>query len=85
MEDCAHADKESMMKNIQQYFFMGFQTIFTVDFCRRTALRCQVASASRKSQVLSYGFKATITRCDLSPRFFCIDATLLCGFESHKI
>ena len=29
-------------------------------------------------------FKATITRCDLSPRFFCIDATLLCVFESDK-
>ena len=29
--------------------------------------------------------KATITRCDLSARFFCIDATLLCEFESDKI
>ena len=29
--------------------------------------------------------KATITRCDLSPRFFCIDAKLLCEFESDKI
>ena len=29
--------------------------------------------------------KATITRCDLSSRFFCIDATLLCEFESDKI
>ena len=29
--------------------------------------------------------KATITRCDLSPRFFCNDATLLCEFESDKI
>ena len=29
--------------------------------------------------------KATITRCDLSPRFFFIDATLLCEFESNKI
>ena len=28
---------------------------------------------------------ASITRCDLSPRFFCIDATLLCEFESDKI
>ena len=28
--------------------------------------------------------KATITRCDLSPRFFYIDATLLCQFESDK-
>ena len=33
---------------------------------------------------LSFG-KATITRCDLSPRFFGIDATLLCEFESDKI
>ena len=29
--------------------------------------------------------KATITRCDLSFRFFCIGATLLCKFESDKI
>ena len=29
--------------------------------------------------------EATITRCDLSPRFFCIDATLLCEFQSDKI
>ena len=28
---------------------------------------------------------ATITRCDLSSRFFCIDAALLCEFESNKI
>ena len=30
-------------------------------------------------------YKATITRCDSSPRFFCIDAMLLCEFESDKI
>ena len=29
--------------------------------------------------------KATITRSDLSPRFFCTVATLLCEFESDKI
>ena len=29
--------------------------------------------------------KATITRCDLSPGFFCTDAKLLCEFESDKI
>ena len=29
--------------------------------------------------------KAAITRRDLSSRFFCIDATLLCEFESDKI
>ena len=29
--------------------------------------------------------KVKITRCDLSPRFFCIDATLLCEFESDKL
>ena len=28
---------------------------------------------------------ATITQCDLSPRFFCNDATLLCKIESDKI
>ena len=30
-------------------------------------------------------YKATITWCDLSARFFCIDAKLLCEFESDKI
>ena len=34
---------------------------------------------------LWFQHKATITRCDLSPRFFCVDATLLCEFESDKI
>ena len=29
--------------------------------------------------------KAMITLCDLSPQFFCNDATLLCEFESDKI
>ena len=29
--------------------------------------------------------KSTITRCDLSSRYFCIDATLLCKFESDKV
>ena len=29
--------------------------------------------------------KAAIRPCDLSPRFFCIDATLLCEFESDNI
>ena len=28
--------------------------------------------------------KAVIARCDLSPRFFCIHATLLCEFESDR-
>ena len=29
--------------------------------------------------------KDTITLCDLSVRFFCIDATLLCEFESDNM
>ena len=29
--------------------------------------------------------ETTITWCDLSPQFFCIDATLLCEFESDEI
>ena len=37
------------------------------------------------SYAICYVGKATITRCDLPPRFFCIDATLLCEFESDKI
>ena len=28
--------------------------------------------------------KVTITRCDLSPQFFCIDATLLFEFEAIR-
>ena len=42
--------------------------------------RSSTASSSR--QKLS---KATITRCVLSLRFFCTDATLLSEFESDKI
>ena len=38
-----------------------------------------------KFELPNYKSKAIITRCDLSPRFFCIDATLLCEFESDKI
>ena len=29
--------------------------------------------------------KAAITRCNLSSRFFCIDATLLCEIETNNI
>ena len=32
-----------------------------------------------------HSLKATITRCDLLPRLFRIDATLLCKFESDKV
>ena len=28
--------------------------------------------------------KAMITQCDISPDFLCIDATLLCEFESDR-
>ena len=35
--------------------------------------------------VMSTYAYATITQCDLSPRFFCIDATLLYKFEIDKI
>ena len=38
-----------------------------------------------QSHNLKLAAKATITRCNLSPRFCCIDATLLCEFESDKI
>ena len=31
-----------------------------------------------------WAVKATNTRCDLLPRFFCIDATLLCEYDSNK-
>ena len=36
-------------------------------------------------QYITKNTKAAITRCNLSPRFVCIDATLLCEFESDKI
>ena len=38
-----------------------------------------------KNRRVRSSLKATITRCDLSPLFFCIDATLLCEFESDEI
>ena len=38
-----------------------------------------------KTSIYDVNAKATITWCDLSARFFCIDATLLCEFESDKI
>ena len=38
-----------------------------------------------ETHISNYINKATVTRCDLSPRFFCIDAALLCEFESDKI
>ena len=41
-----------------------------------------------KSNIASHGLRkvlATITRCDLLPRFLCVDATLLWEFESDKI
>ena len=44
----------------------------------RQVLRQKLERTTRQS-------KATITRCDLSPRFFCIGATLLCKFTSDKI
>ena len=50
-------------------------------------VRCQpISHADKIVKNLFLAFevvsKATITRCDLSSRFFCIDATLLCQFES---
>ena len=39
----------------------------------------------RLGHVFVNSSKATITQCDLSPLFFCIDSTLLCEFESDKI
>ena len=44
-------------------------------------INCSVYSVATAWKVC----KATITWCDLSSRFFCIDATLLCEFESDKI
>ena len=45
----------------------------------------QACHANPSTWSASHESKATITRCDLSPRFFCIDATLLCEFERNKI
>ena len=42
-------------------------------------------SVSANLETSYFKTTATITRCDLSPRFFCTDATLLCEFESDKI
>ena len=50
----------------------------------KSLLRPWIGMAQLKVTALP-GPMATITRCDLSPRFFCINATLLCEFESDNI
>ena len=60
-------------------------TCTTCDTCEMEKISksmVNVTSASARKEHLP---KATITRCDLSSRFFCIDATSLCEFESDKI
>ena len=42
-------------------------------------------SATGETDISNYINKATITQCDLWPRFFCVDDTLLCECESDKI
>ena len=39
----------------------------------------------RSSEPLLHKGQARVTWCDLSPQFFCNDATLLCKFEIDKI
>ena len=41
--------------------------------------------ATIDSYTRAFQYKATITRCDLSSQFFCIDVTSLCEFEGNKI
>ena len=52
-------------------------------------IHCTVSSELRDVHIDEYTLRltsmATITRCDLSARFFCIDSTLLCEFESDKL
>ena len=56
------------------------------EFCNRHLESCnRLLGHGRKHTLAIFPTMATITRCDLSPRFFCIDATLLCKFESGKI
>ena len=43
----------------------------------------EVDNRSLKADCTDF-FQATITRFDLSPRFFRVDDTLLCVFESDK-
>ena len=50
-----------------------------------TAMRYQSTSFSRIVADRSHGLKARITRCDLSDRFFGIQARSLCEFQSDEI
>ena len=54
----------------------SFQELLRISFRDQRRIR-----GGRKGYIQA-SYKATITRCDLSPRFFCIDATLLCESES---
>ena len=58
------------------------QEIFAIDTWR--AVLCS-SGHGRKHMLTILPTIATITRCDLSPKFFCNDATLLCEFERDKI
>ena len=44
-----------------------------------------LSSVSLEVPCSETSYKAAITRCDLSPRSFCIHAMLLCEFQSDKI
>ena len=73
------------------HFFVGPVTLFSWDhFILSINVKVLLSFTGKNNsvpcQASFHGLtKATITRCDLSPRFFCIDATLLCEFESNEI
>ena len=61
------------------------ELMFIVEFTLDMVSFLHYLKVDIMSIIASSECNATITWCDLSPRFFCIDATLLCEFESDKI
>ena len=58
----------------------NFQTMMAINASRDMLNNSNLPAFLYKCGTMNL-LKATITWCDLSTRFFCIDATLLCGFE----
>ena len=54
-------------------------------FIKKISVNCLLSALMTTRRSNRRRTKAAIRRCDLSPQFFCIDATLLCEFESDKI
>ena len=63
MEDCAHANKENIYKNIQ-YLFMSFQTgMFRVAMAQTNHDKMQTPNEAYAPEINIYGFLFTIPIC----------------------